>query len=133
MGEPAKVLPMNGAKPVEATPEEKPVFDFSRTSYKEQRLAGRWTQELSHLNKRIAALPAEEDITPLLDKVDELEARIAYAILGCVVSVPRLWLIPGAPEVIDWQNKDADALQWLRADKFAVLATAGSEARDAKN
>lgn len=123
---------MNGAKDTApALLDEKPVFDFSRSSYKDARVFGRLQLEINHLNKRIMSAGADTDITALLDELDAMGDRQEQHIMKVVVSVPRAWMIEGAPDTVNWQ--DNAALRWLRSDKFLILLDAITEAQNAKN
>lgn len=127
-----KVMTLNGAKDTPAaTVTEQPVFDFSRTSYKDMRHQQRLAMQTTYLSRRIQNADSSDDITTLLNDLDSLIDQQEAVILRSVVSVPRSWLVMDAPEEIDWQKKDA--LQWLRGNRFAALVMAQTEASSAKN
>lgn len=109
-----------------AEPEEKPVFDFSRMSHKQARQLQRLFLEVQGANRKIAE-GAIDDVDKNIAQLDSLLDQQDTYIASVLVDVPRQWLIADAPEKIKWN--DPAALQWLRADKFKLLANAMQEAQ----
>src|SRR3972149_75553 len=107
--------------------DEKPTFDFSRTSYKDMRKVARKQMQIEHCKKRIDAAGPDTEIEPLLDEMGVLIDAQEIGVLQAVASVPRSWLVTGAPESIDWQQ--SDSLQWLQSHRFIDLVTASLESR----
>ena len=93
--------------------DNQPIFDRSRISHRENK-------QVSVLQARLKAAQASGDwqeIETCLNQTDAFFARF-------LVSVPRTWLVPNAPDTLDWS--DADSLNWLQADRYNDLAAAAN-------
>ena len=102
--------------------DDNPVFDFTRFSWRDAkaitRLQARAMQVSTLLGSTETMLnrQAFDDALAAQDEVfDELQKYIARVL----VSVPVSWLVPGAPEDLEWS--DPDSLDWLRGAAFAQL------------
>src|SRR5688572_18370393 len=90
-----------------------PIFDRSRISHRENK-------QVSVLQARLKSAQASGDwqeIEACLNLTDAFFARF-------LVSVPRGWLVPNAPDTLDWS--DPDSLNWLQADRYNDLAAAAN-------
>jgi hypothetical protein len=115
----------------ETQAQELPVFDFGRVS-------AVWGQEFSKVTRevRIGMLLSEtrpsdnasietrmshnQALVEYLESVEDLDNRTNCLMAQVLVSVPRSWLIQGAPETIDW-NDPKNILAWVRNDKYMPL------------
>ena len=103
----------------EQPPEEQPVFDRSRISHRENK-------QVSVLQARLKAAQSSGDwqeTETCLNLTDAFFSKF-------LVSVPRSWLVPGAPESLDWS--DPESLNWLQADKYQTLADVSNPKVDEK-
>ena len=93
--------------------DEEPLFDRSRISHRE--------------NKRVSVLQARLKAAQNSGDPQELEACLngTDAFLSkFLVSVPRSWLVPDAPDNLDWN--DPESLNYLQADRYNDLAAAAN-------
>ena len=93
-----------------------PQFDLSRLSWKD-------SKALSVQQMRLAKAQAERDI----DGIEAGYANLEKSLSLVVVSVPRDWLVDGAPEDIDWS--DPASFNWLRSTGMRDLVKAFGEAQ----
>jgi hypothetical protein len=110
--------------------EEKPTFDYTHYSRKDQKHTMRQTLRLQNLAQRLedyTLWPDDDAFEDGLDEFDRLQDTIMEAIAKWLVSVPPDWLVDGAPEALDWN--DPTSFDWIRADKFQALSEAAVEAR----
>jgi hypothetical protein len=115
---------------VSETNHQKPVFDYSGHSWKDSKrlqvLQARANQADALLNdpETLVDPDAFDEALAMLDQVtDEFEAAIARVL----VDVPRDWLVPDAPETLDWH--DPESLNWLQATHMKTLREAMVEAQ----
>ncbi len=88
--------------------EEVPVFDRTRISHRDSKRG-------AVLQARLRAANDDPDeIEACLDEMDAFFAKF-------LVSVPRSWLVPDAPQALDWS--DPDSLNWLQGDRWNDLAS----------
>ena len=99
---------------------DKPLFDFSRRSWKDAK-----DVTLREMRRRDAAL--KNDVALMEQVFDEQQAALAKVL----VSVPRDWLVPDAPEKLDW--RDPASLDWVQEMRMDDIYTAMNEARDPKS
>lgn len=108
---------------------DQPVFDFSRMSHRDSKALGRAQLRLQRLAAQLgdaAAMPDDEfeaKMSTLDAMIEEAEGYISLVL----VDVPRDWLLPEAPDSLDWT--DAHSLNWLRSDKMDALREAAVAAR----
>ena len=102
--------------------DDKPIFDFTRFSWRDaksiSRLQARATRVSALLDSTETMLnrDAFDEAMAAQDEVfDELQAYIARVL----VSVPASWLVPDAPDDLEWS--DPDSLDWLRGNAFSEL------------
>jgi len=111
----------------------RPIFDFSRMSHRDSKALGRSQLRLQRLAAQLAdaaSMPDDE----FEKKMGELDAMIEEAegyISRVLVDVPREWLLPDAPDDLDWS--DVRSLDWLRSDKMDALRDATIAARAPEN
>jgi hypothetical protein len=132
-------------KTSEVLPMELPEFYHEKISYKMASDFMRVNRRMSKVNLLIATR-AKDDATPeeqlqvsiaqseALDEADELVEKLQDFLNFAIKSIPRSWLIEGAPKDIE----DGQWLNWVRRDRFADVGdayqTAGTRDReDAKN
>ena len=99
--------------------DEQPVFDRSRISHRENK-------QVSVLQARLKAGQNSGDWQELETCLNQMDAFFSKFL----VSVPRSWLVPGAPDALDWA--DPGSLNWLQADKYQTLAEASNPKVDEK-
>ena len=75
----------------------------------------------------VGKIEARQKVNELIDERNALMAQV-------VTEIPRSWLVPGAPEKIDWFDVNS-LLDYIREDKTAELMLGVSVARNeaAKN
>ena len=95
--------------------EPKPVFNLYGLSWREGR-------RLQFMHAKVLKAIEEENEAA----IEALYVDIEKLYSSIVVSVPREWLIPGAPETIDWSN--TDSWQWISSKGFALLQKTQVEA-----
>ncbi len=117
----------NGAKAAE----EHPVFDYTNWNRKKQKA---YTRELIRLQRLAQQIDKsvelewdEEEFEEALVELEEMTQSTEASIMKILVSIPRSWLTPDAPETLDWS--DPESLNWLRADKGEALMEEAAEAR----
>lgn len=96
--------------------QDKPQFQVPAMSWRESKGISVLQAKIRKLNR--------DDVEPeyveaVLGELDALLARF-------VVSVPRDWLMPGAPDDLDWS--DPVSFDWVRSDKMSDLQTGMIEA-----
>lgn len=111
-----------------------PVFDFTNGySHKEARENDLKMKRLRFLDMQLAKGQFEtlEAFEAALATYNELVTVLDSFISRVLVSVPREWLVPGAPEIIDWSKPDS--LSWLNQDWYQDLMEAAVEAKKPEN
>lgn len=123
-----------------------PKFDFSKVSRQWNRDFARSLTQAARVQLVLQRQPNDdmddEAVDALLDRqekaLDELEALAdQQAALLCQVlaDVPQEWLLPNAPEGLDWH--EVASLDYIRADRYAemldLLRTKDIAGDDAKN
>ncbi|MCZ7540507.1 MAG: hypothetical protein M5U29_11465 [Anaerolineae bacterium] len=109
---------------------DKPEFDFSGLSHRDSKALGRTQLRLQRLTAQLADSVglSDDEFEAKMDQLDELVTEAEEVISRILVSVPHDWLVPGAPDDLNW--RDVTALEWLRSDKMTELREAAIEARD---
>lgn len=123
----------------------KPVFDFSGVSRQ-------WSQSfmVTMQSAARAQLALERPLRPgldddaiqayfdakdaALDKIGELSDQQLELVIQVLKTVPREWLIEGAPEDLDWSNKTS--YDWIQDDRYTEilqLVQSGEARKLAKN
>ena len=87
---------------------EKPVLDFSNLSWGD-------AEDADILSMEAAKASASGDT----EAVRAAQRGLRQLIARVVVSLPRSWLVPSAPEAPDWA--DPDTYRYLRRDKMQEL------------
>lgn len=108
---------------------DKPVFDYSNYSRREQKELTKLQLRIQRLSEQVSNAGQMDDDTfeAKMGELDEMLATMENIVSQRIVSLPRDWLVPGAPEAIDWQQPGA--LDWIRADRLTELQNAAVEAR----
>jgi len=108
---------------------ERPAFDFARFSHRDSKALGRVQLRLQRLAAQVGDAGNMDDDTfdAKMAELDSLVLEAESVISLALVSVPRSWLVEGAPDALDWS--DVASLEWVRADKFDDLRAALIEAR----
>lgn len=96
---------------------DKPRFRFPVMSWGDSRRFAVLQARLRRLGREDCS---PEETAACFDELQQMLARL-------VVSVPREWLVEGAPEHLDWS--DPASFDWLIADRIADLQQALIEAR----
>lgn len=111
------------------TGEEKPIFDFSTYSVKEQKLQQRHQMRLLRLAEKIDRFDewkSEDDWEEACDRFEDMQNEAILRTARRVVSIPRSWLVPGAPDELDW--KQLESWDWLQAVRQKDIVAAAVEA-----
>jgi hypothetical protein len=109
--------------------DEKPVFDYTHYSRGEQKAMTRLQLRL----QRVLAQANEsgdlndDQFDAKLDELDSMTEELESFVCRFLVSVPRSWLVPEAPENIDWQQPGA--FNWLQAHRLPELQEMAVDAR----
>jgi hypothetical protein len=105
-------------------------FDFAHLSHRDSKALGRTQIRLQRLSAQLetAAGMDDDEFETKMAQLDTLVLEAEQFISRILVSVPQDWLVPGAPEGLDW--RDVASLEWLRSDKMKELREAAVEARD---
>ena len=115
-----------------------PVFDFTRVTRRWSKGWRRVTTELLQIGVLVES-PARDGLTQdelrtintakaeAIGRIDALEAEREALIAEVLVSVPREWLTPDAPDDLDWHKPES--LEWLLDAKFDALLQAMAGAR----
>lgn len=108
-----------------ATPtDEQPVFDFDALSWGDSVRLGQFYYKLQAIIREANDDPAAaEKITDAMTEIHRLLAVVT-------VSVPRAWLIRGAPTQIDWADA-ANYPKYVQSRKAQALIVAASTAMNA--
>lgn len=108
---------------------DKPEFDFTRFSWRDAKAITR----LQARAARVAALLETKEalldraaFDSALDEQDAIFEELQGYITRVLVSVPADWLVPNAPDALDWT--DPTSLDWLRGSAFGQLQTMMAEA-----
>lgn len=101
-----------------AVNEEQPTFDFSRLTWGD-------TKKMTILQASIARATETGNIDAMTEAFDAIQQYLAKV----VVSVPGAWVVPDAPDTLDWT--DPDSYDWLRSDRFQTLMEAMGAAQQA--
>jgi hypothetical protein len=109
--------------------QDKPRFDYSNYSRKEQKAIQMLQMRLQRLGAKLDDAASLDDATfdALMAQFDAMVYDIERRALAQVVYVPRDWLVGDAPEGLTCQ--DDHWWDWLRADKLEELKEAAAEAR----
>ena len=108
----------------------RPEFDFSTYSHKQAILFDAEQKRYMRLLRQLddeTAFETDKEFESAVQKMMESIEKIEGYLCKMLVSVPRDWLVPDAPETLDWQNPES--LGWLRQDKYAELQLAMAEAK----
>jgi len=104
---------------------EYPEFDRSRFSWRDRKMV----DVIQYTVRRAAALLADPDTlrdpARFAEAVAEREKALTMMegmLARQLVSVPRDWLVPGAPENIDWS--EPQSLDWLQGRRIEELQAA---------
>ena len=108
---------------------DKPVFDYSTYSRREQKELTRLQLRIQRLSEQVSNAGQMDDDTfeAKMAELDDMLATMEDVVAKRIVSLPRDWLVPDAPEAIDWQAPGA--MDWIRADRLTELQNAAVEAR----
>jgi hypothetical protein len=122
-------------KNTDVLPMELPQFYHERISYQ-------MGCDFARLNRRAMKLnlfletTVKEDATPeerlrvqvaqseAMDEADEIADELQAFMASIIKSIPRTWLIEGAPAKIN----DGEWLQWVRRDRYAEVSQAYQDA-----
>jgi len=111
-------------------PNEKPQFDYSNYSRKQQKRLTRLQFQVQRLATKLdeqgADMP-DEAYDAALDELDVLIDKLERMALAQVTNVPRGWLVQDAPEDLTCQSENW--WDWLRADRLEALKEAAVDAR----
>lgn len=119
----------------EVLPMEPPEFYHERVSYLMGSAFGSLNRQIAKANMLLETT-AKDDATPeerlqvsvakseAYDTLDELQAEMHEFMSRIIKSVPRSWLVEGAPTII----KDGEWLDWVRHDRFVDVGLAYQEA-----
>ena len=113
---------------------DKPTFNYSGYSRKEQRQFARKMLVVQRLGAQIDAHGADmpdDEFDKKMDELDRLTEDIERESMSRVVSVPRSWFAPGAPDGLTC--KDDHWWDWLLADKIQELKDAALEAKHGRD
>ncbi len=108
---------------------EQPQFDYSRLSHGDSKALGRVQLRLQRLMAQLAesAALSDDEFERKMVEMDGLVEEAERVISLILVSLPREWLVEGAPADLDWS--DVRSLEWVRTDKMDALRVAAVEAR----
>lgn len=108
---------------------DKPVFDYSTYSRGDQKRLTTMQLRIQRLSEQVsnAGQMDDDEFEAKLSELNDLLADMENLVAQRIVSLPRNWLVPDAPEVINWQ--EPGALDWIRADRLMELQNAAVEAR----
>lgn len=108
---------------------DKPVFDFTRFSWRDAKTVTRLQARAARVSALLAdsaTLINESAFNAVTDEQDAIFTELQAYIARCLVSVPRVMLVPDAPAELDWS--DPASLDWLRGRAFAELQAMMQEA-----
>lgn len=87
---------------------DKPVFDFSDFSGKDQRVFGAMSIQLFKVSQAIDSVDSDDPrLETLLAQMDTLTVKVLTVVGKCLVSVPKAWLVKSAPKSVNWCEDDA--------------------------
>lgn len=124
----------------------KPKFDFTKVSRKWNNELGRSLMQVARMQVVMQRQPHEgmddEEIEALLDRqeqaIDELETLAdtqAALLVQVLVDVPRDWLLPDAPDELDWSQ--VESLDYIQSRRYGeileMVRTMNIPEDDAKN
>jgi hypothetical protein len=121
-------------KPNDAEGLDTPQFDFSTYSHRMARateLDLARAQRLADQLNDAEAFPTEDEFENALIRYNDIVDKLEETTCRVLVSVPESWLVPGAPDYLDWSL--VESLHWLRQDKYQELQRAIGEARRPEN
>jgi len=114
--------------------DEQPVFDFSGYSHGQARAVSIDLMRAQRLAAQIddaSVFKTEDEFEDAIVRYQELVDKLESFTSSVLVSVPRAYLVDGAPDQIDWAN--VESLSWIRQDKFQALQQMIGEARAPEN
>lgn len=126
--------------------DEKPTFDFTRVGRQWNQAFARSLTQAARVQLVLQRVPNDDmdddAVDALLDRQEaalgDLEAlgdRQAALLAQVLVSVPESWLLPGAPDDLDWS--EVASLDYVQSDRYAemldMLRTRNPAEDNAKN
>ena len=106
-----------------------PQFNFRKMGYRDESKMARFSVQMAHLEKRIQACAANDDINSLLDELSELEEKSLTLMIAVVAYLPEDYLIEGvASEDVNYDDP-SDVLDNMRFGSLDSLALDIAESR----
>lgn len=106
------------------------VFDYTNYSRREQKQIARRQILLQRMGEKLDRYDEwenDEAFEAGLDEFERMSDESLEAVLKYVVSIPREWLVDGAPADLDWSKPES--LDWLQTIRIQELLEAAATAR----